>query len=378
MYTSSKINSFIRINVILGFLSFLLPLWAIHFFVGLGVGTLLFGTTVWLLFFCGYLIAMKSRIWLFNAARVASNVKQRLQILASIAFCAYVFKVMHVGLPDNEGLYGRAYEAQFMATGKLTTVLFLFLPVIGAALISHLKNPSVRIFLAVLFTMVIFTPGIKGNVFLFLFCLLASVWFIRRISLVQFGVLSFLVSLITFSLFFGSHFLLRGTIEGKDFSQLVTSSFDLIINYFVPNFLNLALTVDRSDIFQYGAVFLFPIVDQVSFGLIRTIGAEGQVWYFVDPSLKAGTFARDLWQDFGWFGTIAGFFLGGAWGLLQKGIFHLECRAQFLPVGACLFSFPIAFMFFYNEFNRSQVIFGYILLLAVYLVPDTSNFYRRR
>ncbi|MDB4046195.1 hypothetical protein N9501_08295 [Amylibacter sp.] len=131
--------------------------------------------------------------------------------------------------------------------------------------------------------------------------------------------------------------------------------------YFEPNFKNLALTIDKSEIFQFGAVFMFPIVETLTLGMVRTTG-NGQIWYFVDPNLKAGTFARDFWQDWGVVSPFFVFLLGVFYSWISTIIYgHDKINKVLIAV----LSFPFAFVFFYNEFSRNQIVFGFLLIIIM-------------
>lgn len=350
-------------------MSFLLPLWLIGLIADLTVQYFVFGSLLWISFFTGYSVPFMSYKKLTFRLTVDSRHSLIFYALLIVGVLAALYKVIAIGLPVFGGVSGRNYEEQFMTTGRLSTVFFLFLPVIAAACVLRLNCFMFQGAAAVLISLVILIPGVKGNVFLFVFILLWSHFVTTKLTVNRAALVTLSVAFVTFCLFLVSHFFLR---EQRDFSNvggIALEVLNLILGYIYPNFINLALTIENSNVFQFGGVFLLPIVDQLSLGTLRTVSADGQIWYFFDPAYKAGTWARDFWQDFGWFGIVFAFFLGLIWGAVQLAVFRVESRSAVPLVATSLMSFPIAFMFFYNEFNRSQVVFGLALVVFLYSVP---------
>ena len=207
----------------------------------------------------------------------------------------------------------------------------------------------------------IFLPGVKGNVFLFIFILVYFKLLLTKNLLKTTILLSFLVTGATFLLFYVSHFVIRSNLDGPSLFDTVLVVAEKIWLYFEPNFRNLALTIEKSEIFQFGAVFMFPLVETLTLGAVRTTG-EGQIWYFVDPNLKAGTFARDFWQEWGIMAPFFTFLLGVFYSWLSS---LVDGDSEINKLLLSILSFPFAFVFFYNEFSRNQIIFGVLLVVLV-------------
>ena len=162
-------------------------------------------------------------------------------------------------------------------------------------------------------------------------------------------------------LFYVSHFVCRSTLSETSVIDIITIVEEKILLYFKPNFQNLALTIEKSDILQFGAVFMFPIVETLTLGAVRSTG-DVQIWYFVDPNLNAGTFARDFWQDWGIMASFFTFLLGVLYSWLSS---LVDGGGEINKLLLSILSFPFAFVFFYNEFSRNQIIFGLILFILV-------------
>ena len=271
-----------------------------------------------------------------------------------------LIKVNSVGFPGQ--IYvGRAYEAAFMSSYSILTKLYLFAPIISAAIILLERRVWLKVGLFVLSTIMIFLPGVKGNVFLFIFILVYFKLLLTKNLLKTTILLSFLVTGATFLLFYVSHFVIRSNLDGPSLFDTVLVVAEKIWLYFEPNFRNLALTIEKSEIFQFGAVFMFPLVETLTLGAVRTTG-EGQIWYFVDPNLKAGTFARDFWQDWGIMAPFFTFLLGVFYSWLSS---LVDGDSEINKLLLSILSFPFAFVFFYNEFSRNQIIFGVLLVVLV-------------
>ena len=269
-------------------------------------------------------------------------------------------KIMEIGFP-GQMFFGRAYEEAFMSTYSMLTKIYLFAPIISAAVIILEKRMLRRFLLFAVSVIIIFIPGVKGSLFIFLFILIFYKLLETKKLIWTLIFFSFLVPLLTLSIFFVSHFVLRSTLTDVGFLEIVNFVVEKVRLYFEPNFNNLALTIDKSKIFQFGAVFTFPIVETLTLGMVRTTG-QGQIWYFVDPSLKAGTFARDFWQDWGVVSPFFVFLLGVFYSWISSIVYGQDKINKIL---IAVLSFPFAFVFFYNEFSRNQIVFGFLLLILM-------------
>ena len=317
-----------------------------------------------LMLIAGYQVPFRPKIRLRGNISVLKGYLYALWIL--ILFIV-IIKVMRVGLPGQQYV-GRAYEAAFMTNYSLLTKLYLFGPIISAAIIILEEKKLYKYSLFIVSSILIFLPGVKGNYFLFLFILiyynlLESKKFVRILVRT-----SIVTPILTFLLFYVSHFVIRSSLSETSVIDTITIVGEKISLYFKPNFQNLALTIEKSDIFQFGAVFMFPIVETLTLGTVRTTGT-GQIWYFVDPSLKAGTFARDFWQDWGVLAPFFTFLLGMFYSWLSSLVYG---DGKINKILISVLSFPFTFVFFYNEFSRNQILFG--VLLIVILVHNARRF----
>lgn len=305
----------------------------------------------------GYLMPFRKKLPIKNDIPL---VRGYLYFLWVSILIAVFLKIMAVGIP-GERFFGRAYEHAFMSSYPILTKLYLFAPIISAGLVVLEEKKLLSMFIFVTSVVIIFLPGVKGNVFLFIYIII----FFQLLETKRvFKVVTFVVvlaPLITFMLFYISHFVIRTGSSADSFIEILIAVADKIFLYFVPNFQNLALAIEKSEIFQYGAVFMFPIVETVTLGTVRTTG-EGQIWYFVDPSLKAGTFARDFWQDWGIMAPFFTFLLGVLYSWVSS---LVDGDSKINKLLLSILSFPFAFVFFYNEFSRNQIIFGVLLVVLV-------------
>ena len=305
----------------------------------------------------GYQVPFKKKLVMRNNI---SLIRGYFYIFWIIISFIVVLKINSVGFP-GQNYVGRAYEAAFMSSYSILTKLYLFAPIISAAIILLEGRVWLKVCLFTLSIIMIFLPGVKGNVFLFLFILVYFKLLETRELLKTTVFFSLLVTGATFLIFFVSHFVIRTSLEDSSLLDTASTVAEKIWLYFEPNFRNLALTIERSEIFQFGAVFMFPVVETITLGAVRTTG-DGQIWYFVDPNLKAGTFARDFWQDWGVMAPFFTFFLGVFYSWLSS---LVDGDSEINKLLLSILSFPFAFVFFYNEFSRNQIIFGVILVILV-------------
>ena len=317
----------------------------------------LFIQVMGLMLIAGFQVPFKSNIRL---RKNTSILKGYLYALWIIIVLIVIIKVMSIGLPGQQYV-GRAYEEAFMTNYSFLTKVYLFGPIISAAIIILEEKKRYKYMIFVVSSVLIFIPGVKGNFFLFLFVLI----YYKLLETKKLGriivFMSMATPILTFLLFYVSHFVIRSNLNETSVFDTITIVGEKIFLYFKPNFQNLALTIEKSDIFQYGAVFMFPIVETLTLGSVRTTGT-GQIWYFVDPNLKAGTFARDFWQDWGVFAPFFTFLLGLFYSWLSSLVYG---DGKINKILISVLSFPFAFVFFYNEFSRNQIIFGFLLLIIL-------------
>ena len=305
----------------------------------------------------GYQVPFKKKLIIRNNTSLIRGYFYTFWIIITIIV---MIKVSSVGFP-GQNYVGRTYETAFMSSYSILTKLYLFAPIISAAIILLEGRVWLKVSVFILSMIMLFLPGVKGNVFLFLFILVYFNLLETKKLMKTIILFSLLVTGATFLLFYVSHFVIRSSLDDTSLFDTASVVAEKIWLYFQPNFRNLALTIEKSEIFQFGAVFMYPVVETVTLGAVRTTG-EGQIWYFVDPNLKAGTFARDFWQDWGIMAPFFTFFLG----VLYSWLFSLvDGDSEINKLLLSILSFPFAFVFFYNEFSRNQIIFGVILVILV-------------
>ncbi len=310
-----------------------------------------------LMLIAGYQVPFKKKLILRNNIPLIRGYFYAFWIMI---FVIVIMKVNAVGFP-GQNYFGRSYEAAFMSSYSILTKLYLFAPIVSATIILLEERKILKVVLFIISTIIIFLPGVKGNVYLFIF-LLGYFKLLETKNLVKTAViLSFLITLATFLLFYVSHFVIRSTLDDTSPLDTISVVGETILLYFEPNFRNLALTIEKSKIFQLGAVFMFPVVETLTLGAVRLTG-EGQIWYFVNPALKAGTFARDFWQDWGVMAPFFTFLLGVLYSWLSSLVYG---NGKINKLLISILSFPFAFVFFYNEFSRNQIIFGVILVILL-------------
>lgn len=349
-------NRYKLLNILFILLFFNFPA-AVVLYKNTSIEIYLFIQMLGVMLIAGYLMPFQKRLVLRNDVTPVRGFFYAFWIIISIIV---IMKVNSVGFP-GQNYIGRAYEAAFMSSYSFLTKLYLFAPIVSAAIILLERRVWLKIGFFILSTIMIFLPGVKGNVFLFMFILFYFKLLETKNLFKTIGLFSFLVTVMTFLLFYISHFMIRSSLENTSLLDTVSLVAEKIWLYFEPNFRNLALTIEKSTIFQFGAVFMFPVVETITLGAVRTTG-EGQIWYFVNPDLKAGTFARDFWQDWGIMAPFFTFFLGVFYSWLSS---LVNGDSEINKLLLSILSFPFAFVFFYNEFSRNQIIFGLLLVILV-------------
>ena len=302
----------------------------------------------------GWLLPFNIRIELQTDEIKVKNVLFFIWISINLIFIA---KVIAVGVPSTNH-FGRDYELTFMKTFPVLTKLYLFSPIISAALIILEKNEIKKLMYFLISLIVIFLPGIKGSVFLFIFIIIyytvLNAQNIKRLLFIYF----LTIPTLTICIFYVSIYL-RFSSEN---SLYLVNIIHTIYAYFQPNFVNLYLMIENHSDLKFGAFMLNSLVKSITFGTVNLL-SEPIDWHFISPDLKAGTFARAFWIDFGWAAPFFTFCLGAFYSFICS-IFDGTQKTNKILIS--IMSFPFCFIFFYNEFFRNQIIFGCILMFSIY------------
>lgn len=135
-----------------------------------------------------------------------------------------------------------------------------------------------------------------------------------------------------------------------------------IVRYVAPNYKNLEAEVEERTRFHLGRYNLTNPVAVLTYKRVRLIEEDDRILYH--PDYVAGTFLRDYFVDFGWFGIILVPYLLG-WAVTA-----VFARVRLRPtlISAVLYGVlatVITFAFWYNELTRIQ--FWFLLVVAVLL-----------
>lgn len=303
----------------------------------------------------GWLLPFSTRI---NLQTDEMRIKKILFFTWMSINLVFIAKVIAIGLP-SENHFGRDYELTFMRAFPLLTKLYLFGPIISASLFILEENKTKQSIYFLISSIVIFFPGIKGSIFLFLFIIIyCSILDSRNIKNLL-SLYFLIIPPLTIFIFFVSIYLRFASFEKIYFVNIVS----IIYAYFQPNFVNLSLMIENYSDLKYGSFLLNSPVRALTFGTVNLL-TEPIDWHFISPDLKAGTFARSFWIDWGWAAPFFTFCLGAFYNFVCS-IFEGSQKINKILIS--IMSFPFGFIFFYNEFFRNQIIFGALLLFAIYV-----------
>jgi oligosaccharide repeat unit polymerase len=288
--------------------------------------------------------------------------RKSLKLIFTLAFVGFSLNLANVALTVGLGAYFtlgfREIEYIFAFSPATNYLYFLnIIVVVLSALYIRLYGAQLLVILFLIISFAtLFFHGIRGTVTFPLFITMYAIFLVAMKVKIRYALLVASIAVLSF------FWIVIGR-EGFSLEQSnnIWQSLDptLIQKYVAPNYKNLELELQLREQFYYGLMILTPLFKIITYN--HFVPAQDISFYLQNPDFNVGTYLRDFYIDFGWFGVLIVPFLLGVVTTFLYGKVLIRPTLLAIILYAVLAT-VLTFTFWYNELGRIQ--FWWIIIVV--------------